>query len=362
MTSKEYKIINNGSNVTYIYLSSLGTKPGFFSFFKIAKKNHGNYIFLNDSDNNWYLNGIKGLGNSAQSTISEIQKIILELGSDENIFIGDSMGAFGALYYGLSIKGTTKILAISPELELCINGGFSKRHLNNVDNPSHIKKHLLNLIIENTAVKIEIIAGELFSSDIYSLLSIVNENNCNITTIKNSFHTVSLFIHNDQGIHNIVHDLTYKGEFSITNSGDLLDYPEIAKQFYFSQHKKTSFNIKSIKTNNILKSSNDTLSLFFYLKYLHLKGENWEDAVLYLRTAASLNPKNLIYCQSLVDMSISDTIEKSLDQFDYRLIGQPIYRDLLKKILQKTAVNESYHSFMVKNKTHLKNYSEFNFI
>jgi hypothetical protein len=354
-----FKVVNNGSDITYIYLSSLGTKPGFFSFFKIAQKNHGNYVFLNDSDNNWYLEGIKGLSYCSNETILKIQDIILDLGAKENVFIGDSMGAYGALFYGLSIKKTTKILAISPELELGVDGGLSKHHLNKIDYSENI---ILELIKNNKKIRIEIISGELFSSDIYTLIPALKINNCNITSIKNSFHTVSLFIHNSYGLHNLIHDIVHDKSIRIPNKGDLLDYPELVKQFYYSERKKVDiFNFVNLDMSKTKLISNETLSLFFYLKYFSWKEKDTDKSIVFLRCAASLNPANLVYCKSLIDLSIKSTIESSLKEFDSRLMGQPKYRELLKYVLINTDNKELFNNFVFSNSKELKKYSEFNF-
>lgn len=90
-----------------------------FDFYKQVKKlevlsgRKVNKLLLRDVKNQWYLKGIPGLGDNIDSTIKAIRKIIAEMKPSKVITVGQSMGGYGAILYGL-LLGADEVISYGP--------------------------------------------------------------------------------------------------------------------------------------------------------------------------------------------------------------------------------------------------------
>lgn len=78
--------------------------------------------------NDWYHNGVPGLGENLDETLSAIRRIIDDSGAETVIAVGSSMGAFGAVFYGCML-GVDVVVAFGPELIINVHGGFSSSNM-----------------------------------------------------------------------------------------------------------------------------------------------------------------------------------------------------------------------------------------
>lgn len=69
-----------------------------------------NKILLKDKANSWYQSGIAGLGANAEGNVASLRQLIAMIKPSQVMTIGQSMGAYGALVYGL-LLGVEKVLA-----------------------------------------------------------------------------------------------------------------------------------------------------------------------------------------------------------------------------------------------------------
>jgi hypothetical protein len=60
-----------------------------------------NKLLLRDPSYLWYLRGIKGLGEDLENTIAAIRRIIDDVNPSQIVTMGQSMGVYGALLYGI---------------------------------------------------------------------------------------------------------------------------------------------------------------------------------------------------------------------------------------------------------------------
>lgn len=68
-----------------------------------------NRIYLRDSKNAWYQYGIKGLGNSVHEVAQKLQGLIRFIRPSEVITIGQSMGGYAAILYGILLQADRAI-------------------------------------------------------------------------------------------------------------------------------------------------------------------------------------------------------------------------------------------------------------
>ena len=70
-------------------------------------------LFLRDVNNEWYLNGLKGLSDNIDKTIEFLKKKIIESECENIVMIGSSAGGFGAILYG-TLLNVNKIIVFNP--------------------------------------------------------------------------------------------------------------------------------------------------------------------------------------------------------------------------------------------------------
>jgi hypothetical protein len=72
-----------------------------------------NRILLRDRTNCWYLNGVNGLGHNVDETIAELRQRITMMQPSQIICIGESMGGYAAILYGI-LLGADRIISAGP--------------------------------------------------------------------------------------------------------------------------------------------------------------------------------------------------------------------------------------------------------
>jgi hypothetical protein len=94
-----------------IAFSGLGAE---FNFVKTLKEYPVNAIFIRDLKNNWYVNGLPGVGDTVDEVCQYLTQQIALLNPSKIIMVGSSAGGFAALLYGSLLK-VDSILAFSPQ-------------------------------------------------------------------------------------------------------------------------------------------------------------------------------------------------------------------------------------------------------
>jgi len=77
-------------------------------------------VFLRDTEDLLFLNGVKSLGGSYQATVSRLRRLMRELGQPGLYVMGSSAGGFGGLIYALGL-GARAFLGLSVHTDLSPN-------------------------------------------------------------------------------------------------------------------------------------------------------------------------------------------------------------------------------------------------
>jgi tetratricopeptide (TPR) repeat protein len=93
-------VTRQGSHKLVVLFSDSNTQNDRFDFLSIGENLKDNVIFLNNGKNEWYQNGIPGLGDGLPATIEKIRNWADLLGVSEIYMIGGGMGGHGAALYG----------------------------------------------------------------------------------------------------------------------------------------------------------------------------------------------------------------------------------------------------------------------
>ena len=231
--------VRPNTNLILLVFSAIGIPEGKFSMSRVFGNYEANIIYLNCPDNKWYLNGIKGLGNSLESTICSLKKIIgaIDLKKDSLLVTtGSSMGGYGAVLYGC-LLGARLAVSAGVEGELLVKGGATANKLKGRFDDDSIRLFNDNFYktISNSATRCFIYYGDNSYHDIYCGLKINHFSNVKVTSLKNLKHPISLYINETYGWKNFVdRHIANNCEFPFQHdeASQLLEYPEFAKLLY----------------------------------------------------------------------------------------------------------------------------------
>ena len=172
---------------TIVTFSARNEKPYNFSYFKSKSEDDLiNRIMLNCRQNTWYLSGIEDFSDDFDSTLQKLKQLLAQYSSN-SLFIGSSMGGYGALLYG-SLCKAERIICFATEIITNLPGGFSSGNLAHLDKDSGF--YCLEKYIKNTSSKIDLITGEFNPTDLYCAFSVKDYGNVKIHVIKNTAHAV----------------------------------------------------------------------------------------------------------------------------------------------------------------------------
>jgi len=187
LVQKKYDIAD-----TIVVFSALNTPKGKFRFTKALAEFDGNVIYLNSKKgNDWYTEGIEGLGEDYESTAIALKNLInLYSGNGKKkvITIGGSMGGYAAVLYGALIDADYSI-ATGTEL---ITNLFRGRSVHVI---RKIPTDVLNKIIYNSQCIHYMIAGENDPVDMLNYSYYKYNPRMKWYIFKNQRHQVIQYIH-----------------------------------------------------------------------------------------------------------------------------------------------------------------------
>lgn len=105
-----------GSKKLVIFFAGTNQPDYQFNFYGQAHKCGESALLVNNGRNEWYQNGVPGLGSDLPETIRTIQAWATALGANQIYCVGASMGGSGAVLYGCMLRA--KILAFGFETTL----------------------------------------------------------------------------------------------------------------------------------------------------------------------------------------------------------------------------------------------------
>lgn len=221
-----------GAADVVVSFSAVNTRPGSFMMRRILANFPAQRIYLNCPGNQWYLDGVPGLGDSPQTMAESLSALIdgLRGPGGRVLFFGGSMGGYGAMDYGLRCEADL-IFAAGAELLLNLPGGISRGHLNGraADQPIIAR-------LRDSGSVILLVYGEDFSSDLYcgaAALPFLNTKS-KIVTFAARNHNVTPFLARRYDYRVLFRGLLQGRNlaFSSDDTGDLMQRPELVRAIY----------------------------------------------------------------------------------------------------------------------------------
>lgn len=243
-----------GSNKLAIIFSTVGVKPGYFTFYKTMESIPVHKIYLTDPNSEWFQSGIPGLGSTVSETIETIQKVKEYLGATEIYTIGSSMGGYGSILYGALIG--CPVLSFGARVELGIKGSQS---YSLAAKGFQFKYKDLRPLVKESNCHITLYQGEADVNDLLAAQQLYPFENVECITIKGVAHATPIFLNNKYGIKEVI-------------SRFLFDDPIL----HFEER------------GNIL-TYNNAVDLFFQALN-HISNKEWNESIKILKSLLEMDP------------------------------------------------------------------------
>ena len=94
-------------------IGALGMPP--FEFFNLTKKIEVKKIYVRDMTQSWYHQGLPGIASDIDGVALFLRKKIEESGAEKIVLIGNSMGGYVAIIFGMLLNMDVAVHAFSPQ-------------------------------------------------------------------------------------------------------------------------------------------------------------------------------------------------------------------------------------------------------
>lgn len=217
-------VIYEGCRTLLVVFTSRGSKEGEFSFYKTISLLKCSTIFIRNSKDDWYVNGIDcfadNLDDSNKCLSELINNFISNNGIERVVFMGSSMGAYGAVRCTNNIDITVPYtyLLFSLESPLLLPGSKSISNKSEIDISE--STDILPFLSDKKGV---LFFGEYDVIDSYTALRIKESyDNIEVISHKHSGHNVPEKLNEDWSIVKYITNFL-NDEFTIVNSGLISD-------------------------------------------------------------------------------------------------------------------------------------------
>jgi hypothetical protein len=248
---------------------------GKFTFWKILKEAPFNVIFVNDASARWYLDGIPEHP-SEEALEAALRDAIHSLDPSLPVMtVGASMGAYAALRYGSKL-GAARVLAMGPEVELCLPHG---RSIETVKDRTAGDGDISGLKFASPR-DVLIVSGNADVVDFYSACRFKAANReFNVWLLNNIPHAVAVTLDEEDGLREFVVDYLSRGDLSALHKyGRGRVHPVKDATRFMEFHKRTEARgsyPEAIETLRAMahKSGDWALVQYFYGLALRQAGE-----------------------------------------------------------------------------------------
>jgi hypothetical protein len=202
-----YRFVCTGSKKLIVSFSHVDMPMFKFSQTRVLDALDSDTLFLNCPGNEYYLNGIPGIGSSFSRSIDALGNFIRRHAYNDVTFIGNSMGAYGALVYGLELGA--RVIAFAPEVILGIPGGASSKKMRNATLRNGALQNFIDraLLYRDCTEKLYIVYGELDFADVTCGAFLQKRFGIPVYAIKNAPHSVAPYIEQIIGLRKMAFSL-----------------------------------------------------------------------------------------------------------------------------------------------------------
>lgn len=277
-----------------IICSPLGFKPGTFHMLDVGNELDANVLYINDTDKNWYQNGIEGLGGDIDTCVAAIDTIRKDLGIKETYAVGQSMGASGAILYGCLLN--VPILAFSAETKLLLP---CSRSIDTFPENSNLPYPDLSALIIKKKPALTLISGEIDAIDLYASQQVTHLSCIKSYTMRNIGHGPAGYLGNrDRLLPLLQRFIDKKPVKHMPEFGSALENNSFAGAFYnaFCANKEKDYDTAATEAEKAIDIYPVNPESYFQLGSALSAIGNLKGALSAYATASSLLPTKVEYC------------------------------------------------------------------
>ena len=226
---------------TVVAFSSVNTPKGNFKPYKTILETQANIVFVNDSGNNWYLNGVEGVGSNFTRSAKKIIEIARNIGNGWVMTFGTSMGAYGAMLYA-AVGGANKCVAFGPEVMLDQPWSRSHQHKNK---DVFLSFTTLITYVKNSSAIFYLITSESDEVDLINAIALPKIENVKVFSIRGVEHPGVQVFDAEIGIGKFI-DAAISDTSSIMTferAGTMLEDKELIKDLWIAYGLKREKNL-----------------------------------------------------------------------------------------------------------------------
>lgn len=287
--------IRSGSPKLVIFFAAINMKENQFNFWQLGREIDENIIFVNDTSNQWYLNGIPSLGRSLDETLLCLRKWISYLNIEEVYCIGTSMGGHAAIHYGIELNAN--ILSFPAEIILREPHSRSITHLEK----DIVKREFLLEKIANFDRIVHLVIGESTPKDLINAGYVKNFENVKVYSLLGVDHYVPSMISRSSKLYTLLMKFVSEGvieEELFPNLGnfDLYDdeiFSNLAAAY--QNFASEDFEKSIFYSEKILTTFPAFESALYMIGDSYLQKEEYQLATSYLARAIIVAPHNADY-------------------------------------------------------------------
>lgn len=298
MNSNFIKFETSPSDKCLIIFSSVDIPPGKFMFWRVMQPINLSKIYINDIDNSWYVNGVPGFGSGLEDSVEKLCQILIDCRFKELIFVGPSMGGFGAILFATLIShkvANVKIRVLSFGGEFFLYKKLTrslKFSIKSNQNLHHEFKDVRNLI-SNSNVQITHVYGAGDINDIYQADLVRNFGNVDLICVKDAPHAVANYIGKKFNLTSFIskylNEEPYDDDVKATFTGGFGS--DFSKNIYLAESLiEDLFYLDAIKhLENCLNDNKESYLVHERMAYCYTKLKKFDDANYHAMTAYELN-------------------------------------------------------------------------
>jgi hypothetical protein len=264
MSKYGYKVRKGIKDVVVIF-SSVDVPFGKFSATWAVNELTSTIIYVNCTDNSWYLEGIIGLGVGIDRASKELNKLVHKYlePSGSVLYYGGSMGGYGALLYGC-INDAHFIIATGVELNLSKKNGYFKRFSKLSLETAELRD--VKQVVEQSSSEVFLLFGEGAIEDHIELETLSSINHVQIVSIPNCSHSVPVMLNRFFGLSTLFkHTLEGRGKNIFDKvAGKLSKNLELTKLFMKAEEAPTLQLAKTLECEASQIVSESLKSYCFY--------------------------------------------------------------------------------------------------
>ncbi|MEH7494535.1 tetratricopeptide repeat protein [Neobacillus niacini] len=284
-----YKVVPcEGASILAVVFANVNMPAGKYTFFKNMEQQPVHRLYVNDVDNRWYQNGVPGLGSNVEDSIEMILKWKDQLGADEIVTVGSSMGGYGAILFGAKLG--CRVLAFGAETILKLP---QSRSLTFMPKSLPVLYPDLKPIVLESDASITLISGEFDLVDLIGAKNLYELKNTEVISIRGIGHNTPAFLDSKYGIGDIfksyllddkLPDIEDKGTIcGFENAVELLG--KANNEFLTKQYELAKNTL-----NEIIEISNTIDIAYFKLGNTLYLLQDYEGAVKSLENAVRISP------------------------------------------------------------------------